>query len=107
MNKNDIGDKIASIIKEHNLTQKEFAKKIDITESALTRYIKNERTPRIDVLNKISKEFNISLDDLMRKETKKDDYFDLKALLCRNAKNLSDAEKIELINILSNNNESK
>lgn len=46
----------------HNYTQTEFAEKINITQSALSAYEKGDRTPSLEILTAIAREFNISLD---------------------------------------------
>jgi transcriptional regulator with XRE-family HTH domain len=47
------------------MTQSEFAKKVGLTDAAVSRYIKNEREPRYQVLVKMCKTLNISADWLL------------------------------------------
>lgn len=47
---------------DFNLTQTEFAQKINITQAALSAYEKGDRTPSLEVLTAIANNFGISLD---------------------------------------------
>lgn len=60
----DLGNKIKEIRKKNKLTQKEFAKRIDVSEISIRKYEANQRNPSLKILAKISKEFNIDLSKL-------------------------------------------
>lgn len=60
-----IGEKIKTLRKERNLTQKELANKIGVTASTVTKYENGQLEPNIEVLNKIADIFNISISDLI------------------------------------------
>lgn len=59
------GDRLKRLLILRNMTQREFAKKIGITECAISRYIQNERKPNYEILVKICKTLNISADWLL------------------------------------------
>ena len=48
-------DIIIELMKQEGLSQKELAEKINVTEASMSRYIKGERIPRIDVLVKLTR----------------------------------------------------
>lgn len=50
---------------QYGLNQKDLAKMAGVTESAMSYYIKGERTPRSDVLTRIAKALNITTDYLL------------------------------------------
>ena len=56
---------IVELMKQEGLSQKELAEKINVTEASMSRYIKGERIPRIDVLVKIASVFNVSIEYLL------------------------------------------
>lgn len=57
--------RLTVLLDENNMTQIQLAEKIGTSNVTICRYLTGERTPRIDVLTKIAKEFNISLDYLL------------------------------------------
>lgn len=71
----NLSDKIRSLREKHNLTQREFAKKLFVTHQAVSRWERGETYPQTEVLISISKIYNISLDELVFGEDKYDDKF--------------------------------
>ncbi len=65
------GIKLKKLRQDNDLTQEELAKKIDTSRSNIANYENDKNMPSVDVLDKLSKEFNCSIDYLMDKsETK-------------------------------------
>lgn len=60
-----IGDRILTIRKELNISQKELADKVGITEASLSRYENNLREPRAEILGKIAIALGVSTDYLL------------------------------------------
>lgn len=50
---------------EKGLTQKELAQKLNMQNTAISKYELNERKPDIDTLNQLAKFFNVSADYLL------------------------------------------
>ena len=61
----DIGSKIITIRKKLNISQSELAKRTNVSRTIIGNYERNENTPSIDILLKIAKEFNVSVDFLI------------------------------------------
>ena len=61
----DINNKIRKLRFELNLTQQEFADRIGISRPSLSNYEKGTRMPSMTVVQKICKEFNVSLSDII------------------------------------------
>lgn len=61
----EVGERISQLRKIHNMQQKELATKLEIPATTLSGYENNHREPGIDVLKKLSKIFNVSLDFLI------------------------------------------
>ena len=65
MNKS-IGDRIYSLRKKLGLSQEEFANRIGVTRQIVSKWEMNQVIPLTDKLEKISEEFNISYDEILR-----------------------------------------
>lgn len=62
---NEIGKRIRKIRTEKNMTQNQLAKICDISLSALNKYERNERIPKIDTLEKIAEGLEVQLNYLV------------------------------------------
>lgn len=65
---NKIGMNIRRLRKAHGLTQVELAKKLDATQKVVTSYETNQRTPTLEKLEKLSKIFGVSIDEIVGKK---------------------------------------
>ena len=61
----DIGKKIAKLRKEREMTQKELASFLNVTDKAVSRWESGAGTPEIDTVLKLAKLFNVSTDYLI------------------------------------------
>lgn len=61
----NIGSKIIELRKQNNLSQTDLAKQLDASRTIVGNYERNENTPSIDMILKIAKLFNVSLDYLV------------------------------------------
>lgn len=100
-----IKDKILELMKKEGISQRELSRKIEINESALSRYLSGERTPRIDILTKLARYFNVSVEELLddNDNSYSSDFIEIRTLVARNASNLSNEEISNLITLLSKN----
>lgn len=62
------GQNLKYLRKLRGMTQEEFAVKLNIKRSLLGAYEEDRAEPRIDVLEIVSDQFGISLDDLLRRD---------------------------------------
>ena len=53
------------LMKSNKLTQKELAARVGVTESAISYYVRGDRTPRSDVLTRIARAFGVTTDYLL------------------------------------------
>lgn len=58
-------DRVNALLKKLDLSQKELATKVGVTESAMSYYVKGLRTPRSDVLTRMAKELGTTTDYLL------------------------------------------
>ena len=62
----DFGEQIKSIRKEKNLTQEQFAIKLNVSRQAVSNWENNKNLPDIGMLILMSNVFQISLDQLIK-----------------------------------------
>lgn len=94
-----MGKIIRDLMKESNMTQKELATKINVTEASMSRYLKDERIPRIDVLVNIARVFNVSV-EYLKGIDEVDDFDKIKRIVARNASSMTEEQKYELAKML-------
>ena len=58
------GDKLLGLLEEKEISQKEFAAKLNIAPTTLNGYIKNKRQPDFELIKKIAALLNGSIDFL-------------------------------------------
>lgn len=58
-------NRLAEILKEQNMTQKQLAALSGLTESQISRLISRERTGRVDTWLRIAKVLHVTIDDLI------------------------------------------
>ncbi|WP_163853500.1 helix-turn-helix domain-containing protein [Paenibacillus elgii] len=68
----EFGERLKSLRIAHELTQKELAKALNMTESMLSRYETGKRLPNLDVFLQLANYFDVSADYLLGRDIKKD-----------------------------------
>ena len=58
-------ERLIALMKKNRINQKELAQKAGVTESAMSYYVKGDRTPRSDVLTRIAKALETTTDYLL------------------------------------------
>ncbi len=66
--------RLQMLLDENNMSQKELANKVGVTEVTISRYITGERKPRIDIASKIAEVLGTHTDYLMGKSDIKTPY---------------------------------
>lgn len=88
----NIGERIIKLRKENNWSQTDLASEIDASRIMIGKYERNESDPSADVLVRLSKIFNVSLDFLVGKTN--NSQFDKKMLdRLEEVENLPSCEK--------------
>ena len=64
----DFGARLKSLLENKNISQKEFADKLEITEATLSRYINNLIVPKIEVVSNMALLLDVSVDFLIGNE---------------------------------------
>lgn len=106
----NIGSKIKELMQKQGITQKQLANRLNVQEATISRYISNDREPNAENLANIATALNTTVDFLLNnsKDSEIDcDFGKLKFFVTRNATNLTNEEKIEIINILLKSEDNK
>ena len=59
------GEKLSELLEERNMTQKEFAKTLNIAPTTLNGYIKDKRQPDFELIRRIASALSVSVDLLL------------------------------------------
>ena len=65
MNKQTFGNMIATLRKEHGMTQLELAEKVGVTDKAVSKWERDLSYPDVNSIPKLAEIFNVSVDELM------------------------------------------
>lgn len=69
--KDNFGLFLENLLDKKNISQRDFAKKIGVSETTISRYIHNIQFPRSDVITKMSNILEVSTDYLLGNEKDK------------------------------------
>lgn len=62
------GSKIKKLLKSKNISQKELALELEVTQNTITNWIKGKSNPNIENIRKMAKFFNISVEEIQKEE---------------------------------------
>ena len=94
-------ERVKQLMDSQHLNQKQLAEKTNITEASLCKYLKGTREPRNDVVFNIAKALNVTVDYLLGNDNPSIGNFEEAVqLLTRSKEQLSNEQRIKLINIL-------
>jgi transcriptional regulator with XRE-family HTH domain len=102
MERNTIGKRIGELLKEKNMSQKTLAQMANVTEAAISHYLKGDRIPKGAILLNIAKALNVTMEFLLGQEENStvDEIKIIKSLIERNARNISSQEREKIIEML-------
>lgn len=95
-----IGNRISKLMKENGYTQKGLAAMVGVTESAMSRYLNNEREPKLEVIANLATALNTTSDYLISGKAADEDFAKIYRLVARSTTTMSDEEKMKLLKIL-------
>ena len=98
-----MGERIATLLKEMNISQKDLAMMIGVTESALSRYINNEREPKLEVLANLATALDTTVDYLTTGLKPETDFDEIYRLVARSSYSLTEAQKMQIIEAVMKN----
>lgn len=96
----ELGARISEALHLRNMTQRDLASRLGISEGVISRYIAGEREPKPEMLANMATTLHTTSDFLLGIESNEFDQPKICRLIARNAANLTEQEKKELINAL-------
>ena len=94
-------EKVFDLMEKKNLTQKELAKLSGITESSISRYLRNDQRPRLDIVVNIAKALNVETTYLLDEEDKSATAYNaISTAVARYGNELTPEEKNRLIALI-------
>jgi len=100
-----LGRRIAELLSQLNMTQRELAEKVDVTEVSMSRYIKGDRVPKGPVIANIATALHTTTDYLLNGNSSENgdfesEYYMIHRLIAKNVSKMTSKQKRELINAL-------
>lgn len=89
----NLGETLRNLIEQQGITQREMARKLDISPSALGNYVQNTREPDYDTLVKIADYFQVSTDCLLNHNPSGQGLSHEEEILLRVFRSLTDDQK--------------
>lgn len=106
MKKSIFVERVKELIKINNLTQRDLANDVGVTESTMSKYLSGDRIPGGETLSNLATALKTTTDYLLglnnENKTMINNY-ELRLLLARSTKELTPEEKNELISIILDN----
>lgn len=95
-----IGARLAVLLREHGMSQKELAEATNLTPAAISRYINGERVPRAITLAALAKALGVDPVDITGTADEQETDEAIR-LIARNASSLTETQRTELIAALA------
>ena len=97
------GERIAKLLEIEGYTQRELATMIGVTDAALSRYLRNEREPKMEIIANIATALNTTTDYLLTGKDDTESFEETYRLVARGTSTMSEDEKLKLMKVLMNN----
>ena len=98
-------EKVKELMKNQGINQKKLSQLSGITEASISRYLKGERTARLDIIINFAKALNVTTEYLLNddEETELKPYQEIATAIARNGNALTAEEKNQLIALILGN----
>ena len=95
-------EKVKNLMINRGINQKQLSQLSGITESSVSRYLRSERRPRLDIVVNFAKAFGVSTDYLLDdgEESETSAYETISTAIARKGEELTAEEKNKLISLL-------
>ncbi|MBQ6230808.1 MAG: helix-turn-helix transcriptional regulator [Eubacterium sp.] len=97
------GRRVLALLEEIGYTQREFAAMVGVSETALSRYLKDDREPKMETIANMATALNTTTDYLLTGKSDKESFEETYRLVARGTSTMTDEEKTKLIKVLLNN----
>lgn len=96
----EMGARISDMLEKRNMSQRKLAERIQITEQQLSRYISGDREPKPETVANMATALKTTSDYLLGLEEGEFNFNQIRRLIARNANDMNDDEKRELMDAL-------
>lgn len=94
-------EKVADLMNQRGINQKQLATLSGITESSISRYLHSEQRPRMDIVVNIAKALHVETEYLLEEEEKSESaYNSIATAIARKGNELTPEEKNQLIALI-------
>lgn len=94
-------EKVADLMNQRGINQKQLATLSGITESSISRYLHSEQRPRMDIVVNIAKALHVETEYLLEEEEKSESaYNSIVTAIARKGNELTPEEKNQLIALI-------
>ena len=97
------GERVATLLDEIGYSQREFAAMIGVSEATMSRYLKDEREPKMEVIANMATALNTTTDYLITGKEDRNCFEETYRLVARGTATMTEDEKTELIKALIRN----
>lgn len=98
-------EKVQNLLIQKGWNQKQLSKESGITEASVSRYLKGDRKPRMDIIINFAKALGVTTEYLLEDDTecKLNAFTEISTAIARGGNELTPEEKNELIALLLSN----
>lgn len=99
-------EKVKSLMNSKGLNQKQLSKASGVTEASVSRYLRGDRTARMDIIINFAKALGVTVEYLLEDDVQiqLNPFTEISTAIARNGKNLSIEEKTRLIKLILGDN---
>ena len=100
-------EKVLELMNQRGWNQKKLAEESGITVSSVSRYLRGDRTPRMDIIINFSKALGVTAEYLLQEDTETNltPFVEIATAIARNGSELTSDEKNKLIALILGNGE--
>ena len=96
-------ERLAELLQQQGITQKELSERVGVTEATMSRYMHSERIPKSEIIANIATALHTTSDYLLGTEEEgniESDYPRIVRLIARNSANMTKEQKSAIIKAL-------
>ncbi len=98
-----LAENLTELLKKNNMSQRELAEMVGVSDVSMSRYVNGDRMPKGPVLANMARALQTTSEDLLGQDTEKDPelaFYQIRRTIIRNAKHWTPEQKAELVNRL-------
>jgi len=91
---------VQKLMKDQDINQKKLSSLTGIAESSLSRYLRSDKTPRLDVVVNVAKALHVNTEYFLGIKTDESAFDSIATAIARKGNELSPEEKNKLISLI-------